>query len=47
MMDEKPTVVSPVRARQAVTGHYVRYVLVVSMALVIIAFIGVAWFMRA
>jgi len=47
MTDERPTVISQDRARQGVTGHNVRYVLIVSMALVVIAFLGVALFMRA
>jgi hypothetical protein len=34
------------RARQGVTGHNVRYVLFGSLALVVIAFIAVAIFMR-
>ena len=47
MTDEKPIVISPDRARQGVTGHHVRLVLIVSMALAVIAFLGVALFMPA
>ena len=47
MTDERPTVITPDRARQGVTGHNVRYVLIFSLALVVIAFLGVALFMKA
>ena len=47
MTDDRPTVLTPTRARQGVTGHNVRYVLIFSMALVAIAFLAVALFMRA
>ena len=47
MTDEKPTVITATRARQGVTGHNVRYVLIFSMALVLIAFLAVAVFMKA
>lgn len=47
MTDDRPTVLTPTRARQGVTGHNVRYVLIFSTALVAIAFLAVALFMRA
>ncbi|HLW91920.1 MAG TPA: hypothetical protein VKS78_11555 [Roseiarcus sp.] len=43
-MEERP-VLNPTEARQGVTGHNVRYVLIVSCALVVIVFFGVAFFM--
>ena len=48
MGDERPeaTEISVERARQGVTGHNVRYVLVVSIALVVIGFLAVALLMR-
>lgn len=42
-MEERP-VLEPDEARQGVTGHNVRYVVVISVALVIIAFIAIALF---
>jgi hypothetical protein len=46
MTDERPKVIAPDRARQGVTGHNVRYVLMISMVLVIVALLGVALFIR-
>ncbi|HLH48398.1 MAG TPA: hypothetical protein VKV96_03565 [Roseiarcus sp.] len=42
-MEERP-VLKPNEARQGVTGHNVRYVVVIGVVLVIIAFIAVAAF---
>jgi hypothetical protein len=42
---EERTVLQPTEARQAVTGHNVRYVLIASCVLVVIAFAAVALFM--
>lgn len=44
-MDERP-VLKSTEARQGVTGHNVRYVVVIGVALVVIAFIAVALFAR-
>ena len=43
-MAERP-VLEPTEARQGVTGHNVRYVVVIGVILVVIAFIAVALFM--
>jgi hypothetical protein len=43
-MGERP-VLQPTQARQGVTGHNVRYVLIASCALIVVAFIAVALFM--
>ena len=40
--DETPIVTTPDRARAAVTGHNVRYVLLISMLGVVVAF-GALW----
>jgi hypothetical protein len=42
-MEERP-VLKPTEARQGVTGHNVRYVLVIGVALVVIAFIAIVLF---
>ena len=40
------TEISQTRARQGVTGHNVRYVLIFGVALVVIAFLAVALLMK-
>lgn len=42
-MAERP-VLEPTEARQGVTGHNVRYVVIIGVILVVIAFIAVALF---
>ena len=42
-MEERP-VLDPTEARQGVTGHNVRYVVMIGVALIVIAFIAVALF---
>ncbi len=48
MSDERPVVTesNKDRIRQGVTGHNVRYVLIVGIALVVIAFVAIAALMR-
>ena len=48
-MHERPVVTSSNqdRVRQGETGHHVRYILIISCVLVIIAFIAIALFVRA
>jgi hypothetical protein len=43
-MEERP-VLHPTEARQAVMGHNVRYVLISSCVLVVVAFVAVAFFL--
>ncbi len=47
-MDEQPVVTksSEERVRQGETGHHVRYILMTSMALVVVAFALIAIFYR-
>ena len=42
----RPTEINETRARQGVTGHNVRYVLIIGIALAVIAFVAVAAFMK-
>jgi hypothetical protein len=44
VMEQRP-VLDPVEARQAVTGHNVRYVLIISCVLVVVVFVAIALFM--
>jgi hypothetical protein len=43
-MEERP-VLEPTEARQGVMGHNVRYVVIISIVFVVIAFIAIAMFM--
>jgi hypothetical protein len=40
----QPPELSANRARQGVTGHNVRYVLMISTALIVVLFAGLWWF---
>lgn len=48
-MDERPIITeqNEERVRQGETGHHVRYILLISIALVVIAFALVALFARS